>query len=75
MDNAFLRHFLQGRQALATASDRDKKKSGGSESTIPIAKEEQKKGVTYASIIEDCPPKAKVLEYIRGRIEELEEDD
>jgi hypothetical protein len=74
MDNAFLRHFLQGRQALANASEKDKKK-GSSESTIPTAKEEQKKGVTYASIIEDCPPKAKVLEYIRGRIEELEEDD
>jgi len=74
MDNAFLRHFLQGRQALATASEKDKKK-GSSGSTIPIEKEEQKKGVTYASIIEDCPPKAKVLEYIRGRIEELEEDD
>jgi hypothetical protein len=48
------------------------KKTSDSTSTIPLEKQEAKLSIN--TIIEDCPPKAKVLEYLRHRIEELEED-
>jgi hypothetical protein len=39
-----------------------------------IAKMPEPEMITMATIIEEKPPKAKVLEYFKKRIEELEED-
>lgn len=68
MDNAFLRNFLKARNTTQSGV----KKTGDSTSTIPLEKQETK--ISINTIIEDCPSKAKVLEYLRHRIEELEED-
>ncbi len=65
-DNQFLASFLKARMALMNESGPSKKGD-----TV----KEDKKVMSLSTIIEDCPPKAKVLEYLRMRIEELEEDD
>jgi hypothetical protein len=69
MDNAFLRSFLKARETMTS----EKKKSADTDKVI--VGEEKKGGITMMTIIEDCPPKSKVLEYFRKRIEELEADD
>lgn len=70
MDNTFLANFLRSRQALTS----EKKKPADTDKVI-AGKEEVKGGITLMTIIEDCPPKSKVLEYLRHRIDELEADD
>lgn len=72
MDNAFLRNFLKAREAQTTS---EKKKSADSDKTTIGLPESASGGITLATIIEDCPPKSKVLEYLRRRIDELEADD
>jgi len=67
MDNAFLASFLKARAALANDVASSKSK------TTPD--KPRKITMTMASIIEECPPKSKVLEYLRKRIEEMEDDD
>ncbi len=64
--NKFLQNFLKAREAM-TASDA--KPSAKASSKPESAK------ISLITIIEDCPPKSKVLEYLRQRIEELEEDE
>jgi hypothetical protein len=64
--NKFLQNFLKSREAM-TASDA---KSSKKTSSAP-----EKGKITLITIVEDCPPKSKVLEYLRQRIEELEEDE
>jgi len=63
MDNAFLASFLKARQSMLV--DTGKK----SESKPAAAT------VTLQTIVDDCPGKAKVLEYLKQRIAELEEDE
>lgn len=70
MDNAFLRNFLKAREAQTS----EKKKSPDTDKVI-AGSGESKKGITLLTIIEDTPPKSKVLEYLRHRIDELEADD
>jgi hypothetical protein len=73
MDNGFLRSFLKARASMNTSGSSAPAK-GSSGSTIPLMEEEHK-GITLITIIEESPPKAKVLEYLRSRIMELEADD
>lgn len=72
MDNAFLRNFLKAREAMTAEASKPKAK-GSSDKVIKL--EEPEKGVSLMTIIEDCPPKAKVLEYLRRRIEEIEAEE
>jgi len=65
-DNRFLMNFLQMRTKLGTGEEVKLKSS--------IAKMPEPEMITMATIIEEKPPKAKVLEYFKKRIEELEED-
>jgi hypothetical protein len=76
MDNGFLRSFLKARAAMNTSAPAPTPKAskGASESTIPLGGDEPS-GITLATIIEESPPKAKVLEFLRKRILELEADD
>lgn len=74
MDNGFLRSFLKARAAMNTSAPAPAAKKGASESTIPLGGDEPS-GITLATIIEESPPKAKVLEFLRKRILELEADD
>ena len=64
--NKFLQQFLKAREAM-TASDA---KSSAKASAKPATAK-----ITLITIVEDCPPKSKVLEYLRQRIEELEDDE
>ena len=66
MDNRFLNQFLKGRQALAN----DMQSASKPKKDTPAPK-----GVSMATIIEDCPAKSVVLDYFRKRIEELEDSD
>jgi hypothetical protein len=66
MDNRFLNNFLKSRQALAN----DMESASKPKSTTPA-----KKGISISTIIEDKPPKSKVLEYFRKRIEEIEDSE
>jgi hypothetical protein len=66
MDNRFLNNFLKGRQALAN----DMESASKPKNDTPA-----KKGMSIATIIEDKPPKSKVLEYFRKRIEEIEDSE
>ena len=68
MDNSFLRNFIKVRNIAQSGE----KKKGDPDKVIPLEKQETK--ISINTIIEDCPPKAKVMEYLRHRIEELEED-
>ena len=69
MDNSFLRNFIKARNTTQASGT---KKTGDPDKVIPLEKQETK--ISINTIIEDCPPKAKVMEYLRHRIEELEED-
>jgi hypothetical protein len=66
MDNRFLNNFLKGRQALANDMQSASK---------PSKDTPAKKGISMSTIIEDKPPKSKVLEYFRNRIEEIEDSE
>ena len=66
MDNRFLNQFLKGRQALANNMESASK---------PKSSTPAKKGMSISTIIEDKPPKSKVLEYFRKRIEEIEDSE
>jgi hypothetical protein len=72
MDNSFLRSFLKAREAMASGSETKRK---GDPDKVIIREEKSDKGITLMSIIEECPPKAKILEYLRKRIEEIEAED
>ena len=73
MDNSFLRNFIKARNTTQASGDKKKTSDSlSSTSTIPLEKQETK--ISINTIIEDCPSKAKVMEYLRHRIEELEED-
>jgi len=65
MDNTFLAQFLKMRESL----NKD----------IPVSKnphvQKQQKHVSMATIIEDLPSKAVVLQYLRDRIADMEESD
>ena len=67
MENKFLLNFINMRKKLNA--------SPAAVETMTLAKRpsEVPAGSTYASIIEDKPPKADVLEYLRKRIEECVE--
>jgi hypothetical protein len=65
MDNRFLSNFLKMRSSLANDSA-----SKPSRADAP-----RKTAVSINTIIEDKPPKSKVLEYFRKRIEEIEDSD
>jgi hypothetical protein len=67
MDNRFLNNFLKGRQSLANDMESASKPSK--------AGKPPKTTISVATIIEDKPPKSKVMEYFRKRIEELEDSD
>ena len=69
MDNSFLRNFIKARNTTQASGA---KKTGNPDKVIPLEKQETK--ISINTIIEDCPSKAKVMEYLRHRIEELEED-
>ncbi len=65
MDNRFLNNFLKSRQALANDV-----------ASTPKTKEKPANtSMSVATIIEELPPKSKVLEYFRKRIEQLEDSD
>jgi hypothetical protein len=66
MDNRFLSQFLKSRHALANDSASKPSRS---------AEPKPKPKMSVATIIEDKPHKSKVLEYLRERIEEIEQDD
>lgn len=66
MDNAFLASFLKARQTMLVDTGNTSKKVESKPAAATI---------TLQTIVDDCPPKAKVLEYLRQRIAELEEDD
>lgn len=66
MDNRFLNNFLKSRQALAN----DMQSASKPKKDTPAPK-----GMSMATIIEDKPPKSKVLEYFRKRIEEIEDSE
>jgi hypothetical protein len=63
--NKFLQQFLKARESMTAAQTKPSAKAKASENPK----------TTLITIIEDCPPKSKVLEYLRQRIEELEEDE
>ena len=66
-DNRFLMHFLEMRSKIGTGE-----KSGSTKSSV--AKMAEPEIITLATIIEEKPPKSKVLEYFKKRIEEMEDD-
>ena len=66
MDNRFLSQFLKSRHALANDSASKPSRSE------PAGK---KPKMSVATIIEDMPHKSKVLEYLRERIQEIEDSD
>lgn len=71
MDNKFLMNFLNMRKQLNASQS-------AIQSIVPAKRSHDvPAGSTYASIIEDKPPKTDVLEYLRKRIiecVELEEE-
>ena len=67
-DNRFLMHFLEMRSKMGTG---DEKAKGTKSSVTKMADPEI---ITMQTIIDEKPPKAKVLEYFKKRIEELEDD-
>ena len=69
MDNMFLKNFMKMRNAQ-DASSKPKKEVPSS-----LIDMEEVTGPSYMKIIEEKPPKPVVLEYLRKRIEELEEED
>lgn len=64
-DNRFLMHFLEMRSKMG-------KEEGTTKSSV--AKMAEPEMITMQTIVEEKPPKAKVLEYFKKRIEEMEED-
>lgn len=71
-DNRFLMHFLEMRSKIGTGDGGTASRSSGTKSSV--AKMAEPEIITLATIIEEKPPKAKVLEYFKKRIEELEDD-
>lgn len=80
--NPFLRNFIKMRRELASANPTPV--SGGyslvnprltsqAPSLLPAQTEKpvMKGDITFKKIVEDKPGKAKVMEYLRNRIEEL----
>lgn len=67
-DNRFLMHFLEMRSKIGKEEDKGK---GTKSSVVKMPEPEL---VTMQTIIEEKPPKSKVLEYFKKRIEELEDD-
>ena len=65
-DNRFLMHFLEMRTKLGTPEAKGTKSS--------VTKMAEPEIITLQTIIDEKPPKAKVLEYFKKRIEELEDD-
>ena len=65
-DNRFLMHFLEMRTKMGTAEAKGTKSS--------VTKMADPEIITMQTIIDEKPPKAKVLEYFKKRIEELEDD-
>jgi hypothetical protein len=66
MDNRFLNQFLKSRMTLANNMASESKPS----KSKPVSNR-----ISVATIIEDKPPKSKVLEYFRNRIEEIEDSE
>jgi len=64
MDNAFLTSFLKARQSMLVDTGKKSSEKKPAEATV-----------TLQTIVDDCPGKAKVLEYLKQRIAELEEDE
>lgn len=65
MENRFLADFLKSRKALANDSMATPSKPSKAPTNT----------TSMATIIESKPPKSKVMEYFRKRIEELEDSD
>lgn len=65
--NKFLQQFLKAREAMTASEAKSSAKPG---SAKPATAK-----ITLLTIVEDCPPKSKVLEYLRQRIEELEDEE
>ena len=68
-DNRFLMHFLEMRSKMG-----GKEEGGGKGTKSSVAKMAEPELVTMQTIVEEKPPKSKVLEYFKKRIEELEDD-
>jgi hypothetical protein len=59
--NRFLMEFLRMRKQISAPPEQPK----------PVKKAERSHTATYKSIIEELPPRADVIEYFKGRIEEI----
>jgi hypothetical protein len=73
--NKFLNDFIINQQKLIVVDNandkKDKKGRTKSRHGTKTGKKEVSNGDALALLIEECPPKAKVLEYFRDRIAEL----
>jgi hypothetical protein len=67
-DNMFLKNFMKMRTATAPPA-------GKKEVPANLIDMEEITGPTYMTIIEEKPAKSVVLEYLRKRITELEDED
>ena len=65
-DNRFLMHFLEMRSKMGKEEVKGTKSS--------VTKMPEPEIITMQTIIEEKPPKSKVLEYFKKRIEALEDD-
>jgi hypothetical protein len=66
-------HFLEMRTKLGTGEGGGTaSRSSGTKSSV--TKMAEPEIITMQTIIDEKPPKAKVLEYFKKRIEELEDD-
>jgi hypothetical protein len=70
MENTFLAQFLKMRESLNKDIPTSKNPH-----TSGAAFQKQQKHVSMATIIEDLPSKAVVLQYLRDRIADMEESD
>ena len=66
-DNRFLMHFLEMRSKMG-------KEEGGGTTKSSVTKMADPEIITMQTIVEEKPPKSKVLEYFKKRIEEMEDD-
>jgi hypothetical protein len=77
--NRFLEQFIVNQQKMAlidNANDKkDKQGRTNSRHGTKTCKKEISNGDAFSLLCEECPGKAKILEYFRDRISELTEED
>jgi hypothetical protein len=71
MENSFLKSFLQMRQGLDAGSREPRARHVG----MGRVQMPEPAGMSVMRIIEELPDKKEVLEFLKKRIEEFEEDD